>query len=366
MIDTPGMAWFPSSPEQATPAWLTTALAGAGDAWTGRVVSAEHEPIGAGKLGLSTRFRLTWSPEPTGGPRSVVGKFPSANPRSRRTGVGSGAYFREVAFYQQLAPLVTLPVPRCYWSAIDGARGDFAILLSDVSPARSVDQVTGASADEIACALQAIGGLHARFLGAGDLARHDWLPVRAAAGGRRMAAAYRLVLRGFLERFGSDLSGATAAVFERLDSRVRAWLGAEGPPFTLLHGDYRVDNLLFGSAGMPAVTVVDWQTVAVGPAACDAAYLVGGSLPVEARRGSEDALFETYWDALRVAGAAPGREDCWRSYRLNALSGVHMTAVGAMLVEPDERNTAMFATMAERHAAHVADLESFALLDGGR
>ena len=53
----------------------------------------------------------------------------------------------------------------------------------------------------------------------------------------------------------------------------------------LVHGDYRLDNMLFGQPGADrALTVVDWQTVTWGPAMTDVAYFLGCALPSELRR----------------------------------------------------------------------------------
>ena len=46
-----------------------------------------------------------------------------------------------------------------------------------------------------------------------------------------------------------------------------------------MHGDYRLDNMLFGRPGsLRDLTVVDWQTVTWGPAMTDVAYFLGCAL----------------------------------------------------------------------------------------
>ena len=51
-----------------------------------------------------------------------------------------------------------------------------------------------------------------------------------------------------------------------------------GPtPFAVIHGDYRLDNLMFPPDG-DGVVALDWQTVGVGPPARDIAYFLGTSL----------------------------------------------------------------------------------------
>ena len=52
-----------------------------------------------------------------------------------------------------------------------------------------------------------------------------------------------------------------------------------------MHGDYRLDNMLFGQPGADRpLTVVDWQTVTWGPAMTDVAYFLGCALADDVRR----------------------------------------------------------------------------------
>ncbi len=75
--------------------------------------------------------------------------------------------------------------------------------------------------------------------------------------------------------------------------------GASQRPQGLVHGDYRLDNMLFGDEGAErALTVVDWQTVTKGPAFTDVAYFIGCALPVEQRRAHYDELLAAYHQAL--------------------------------------------------------------------
>ncbi|HEV2980378.1 MAG TPA: phosphotransferase, partial [Solirubrobacteraceae bacterium] len=135
-------------------------------------------------------------------------------------------------------------------------------------------------------------------------------------------------------------------------------------PQGLVHGDYRLDNLLFThpDSARP-VTVVDWQTVGWGSAIADAAYFIGGSLPVAQRRSHERELFDGYHDALRQYGAAaPDAEQCWHEYRLQCFGGVLMVLIAAVVVQRTERGDDMFMAMLARHCQQALELESEALL----
>ena len=81
------------------------------------------------------------------------------------------------------------------------------------------------------------------------------------------------LLPGFLERYGDRIAPEHAEVCERFVAVADAWAADRRPPLGLVHGDYRLDNLLFAADGC---TVVDWQTVSWGPAMLDASYFIAG------------------------------------------------------------------------------------------
>ena len=125
---------------------------------------------------------------------------------------------------------------------------------------------------------------------------------------------------GFLERYGERVADEHVALVERFLPSIDAWAGERRGPLGLVHGDFRLDNLLFGEPGAPrAFCVVDWQTCGWGPAMVDAAYFIGGGLSVEDRRASERELLRGYCNGL--AGAV-GWDDCWDGYRRGCFAGV--------------------------------------------
>ena len=73
---------------------------------------------------------------------------------------------------------------------------------------------------------------------------------------------------------------------------------------TVVHGDYRLDNLMFSPDG--AVVALDWQTATVGSPTRDLAYFLETSLDVELRRRHEQALLAVYADALVAGGVDRG------------------------------------------------------------
>ena len=164
--------------------------------------------------------------------------------------------------------------------------------------------------------------------------------------------------RRYAGRLDNDCLSLGRGLVERLD----AYLDRDPPVRSLVHGDFRVDNILFAPDGA-ACWVVDWQTLGIGSPANDIAYLVGTSIADADRRAAFDATAFALWaDALSAQGVTVDRNALWRDYRIGALSGYFMAVFASMSVERTERGDEMFAVMAERPARQALALDSLGLL----
>src|SRR5690349_6875557 len=85
--------------------------------------------IGTGQMSQSHRVQFV-GPDGEG---SVVVKLASDDETSRATGVGMGAYYREIAFYRNLAPLVGGSLPACHLAEYDEVEGWFTLVLEDIA-----------------------------------------------------------------------------------------------------------------------------------------------------------------------------------------------------------------------------------------
>jgi hypothetical protein len=349
------------SPELLTPAWLTSVLGG-GDPGAATVTDVISTPVGTGQMCDSFRLALTYD-RPGAAPASVIAKIPSADPSSRAAGLHLGVYEAEVRFYQELAPKLRVRTPRVFHAAIDTDTADFVLLLEDLAPARQGDQLAGCAIEQAALVVDEMVKLHAPLWDSPALAELDWLG-RGADGRTMIAAALPTFWKGFVTRYADRLDPAVLDVGRTLLASIDAYARLDTGPATIVHGDFRLDNLLFGGPdGGPPVAVVDWQTCARGPALADLAYFIGSGLLADVRRDIEHDLVRSYHDRLLAAGVT-GYEwsRCWDDYRLGTLSGLIMAVTASMLVERTERGDAMFMVMAERHSHHALDLQATARL----
>lgn len=182
-----------------------------------------------------------------------------------------------------------------------------------------------------------------------------------------MQAMLTVLWPNFVERYGDQLDADVVDLGHRFIAALPAYYAHRPEPHTVLHNDYRLDNLLFATPeGGPAVAVVDWQTVGIGPAVLDVSYFVGAGLTVEDRRAHEEDLVRGYHQALLASGVEGFDWDrCWADYRAFAFAGFHMAVLASMIVERTDRGDAMFLAMAGRHGRQILDLGADAMLTSG-
>jgi hypothetical protein len=332
----------------------------------GAVESLQVEKIGTGQMSESHRVRIGYAAGAPPGPTSVVVKTASEDEGSRATGIGLGIYEREVRFYDELAPRIGGPLADCHLAMID-SDGSFTIVLEDLAPATQGDQITGCAPAQALLAIESLARLHAPVFADPVLGATPWLNQR----GVLTQALVAQLLEAFLERYEGRVAPEHIEVCERFVVSLDGWLEQHEPPLGLVHGDYRLDNMLFGAGeAARAFAVVDWQTVGWGAVMTDASYFIGGSLSLEDRRRHERDLLHAYHDALREHGVRGfGWEECWEGYRRQAFLGVLMTVAPAMLVQRTERGDEMFLVTLARYAQQVLDLDALELLPapgGGR
>lgn len=343
------------TPQSVDAAWLGDVLRAAGFA-DAPVRGFSAETIGTGQLGRCIRYTLDFAGSGGGAPRSLVGKFPSDDPTSRATGVALGLYRKEVEFYRTLAPRLSIATPRCYFAAVDGRGPDFALILEDMAPARPGDQIAGCSPEVARSAVLQLVGLHAPTWNDASLQKLDWL-VESSGGNRPL---YTQCFPGFLARYGSALDPDVVAILGRVTETTGPPFEYPEEPFSIVHIDYRLDNLLIDAARKPPhVTVVDWQSFVLGLPLSDVAYFMGASLLPETRRPIERDIVREYHERLCAAGVRDySWERCWADYRRGTFAGFAVAVVASMIVQETPRGNEMFLAMASRHGRHALDLDA--------
>jgi hypothetical protein len=348
--------FIPTTPDAITREWLTDALGVP-------VASVDKEMVGTGQMGDSVRLTLRYEGA-VPGPASVVAKLPALDPTSRATAAALGSYKLEVNFYRELAPVLPVRAPQCDVARHDDATDDFILILEDLAPATQGDQLAGCTHDQAILAVDELPKLHAPRWGDPRLAEMTLFnraePDSAAAGAMFITMLYD----GFRTRYWDRLDPDVRELCERFIPRLASYMSNREGPWTVAHGDYRLDNLLFGTdEGGPPIAVVDWQTVSHGPGIADLSYFIGAGFLPDERSVHEKELVERYHDGMRTAGVDLEWDDCWTQYRRYTFAGLIMAVAASMLVEQTARGDDMFMAMANRHGRHALELDAEALID---
>jgi hypothetical protein len=351
----------PASPENASPEWFTATLRAAGVLGPdGAVTEVAAQPVGNGLVGDSIRFTLGYRGDPGDAPTSVVAKFPAADPHYRAAALAEQVYQRERLFYRELAGALAIRVPRCLRAGT--AEGDFVLLLEDLGPAVGGDQIAGCSVERAEAVVDAAAGLHAPGWGDPALEQAAW-DIRPGLV-ERAGRGYPALFERFAAELGPRLDPADLEIGARLAPVIGEWFAGQPRPWTLTHGDFRLDNMLFDIRdGREPVGVLDWQTIMPGPGTVDVAYFLGGCLPTPLRRAHEPRLLRRYHDRLQALGVRDYPfERCERDYRYNTFLGYFMATYAPMVVRRTERGDQMFTVWLARTASQIRDLGSLELL----
>jgi len=266
-----------------------------------------------------------------------------------------GYYEREWGAYRDLLVDGRVAAPTCHLNALVDDRP--CLVLEDLARHRSGDQVQGITEAEATAAVDLAADLHAGFWDDGRLEAFTWMPgpedPRVAGYGNLLEMMWDQFRAGAGSGAGADVLGAARAAMDRFDDVIEEFSRA---PVTVVHGDFRLDNLLFDGDG-PAVAV-DWQLTARGRGPYDLAFLLAGSAETEFRRRHERGLLERYHERLRHHGVDDYSFDaCWQDYRRGHIQNLPNPVTAAVVVDPgNDRGREMLRRNAERALVAVADL----------
>ena len=340
-------------------AWLTAVLAprfGTLD-----VADLAVTPVGTGQMGASYRVRAAFAAtsEARNGPvpDSFVVKLPNPDPSSRA--MAAGAYRTEVSFYREIASTLPVRTPDCFFAAISDRGEEFVLVLEDLAPAVQGDQLAGCSGPAAIDAVVNLARLHGPRWCDPTLDHHVWLARPDPEEADVLADVMGTATETFTTRFADRISPQDRATLELVPEIVGDWVVGRAERFALVHGDYRLDNLMFPADGAAGVAALDWQTLSIGLPARDLAYFVGTSLAPDERRASERELVEAYRDELSRLGVSGYSADaCFDDYRFGALQGPVIIVLGAAYGTPTPRGDEMFLAMTARACSTIRELDT--------
>ncbi|CAO5177469.1 Aminoglycoside phosphotransferase [Frankia sp. AiPs1] len=348
-------------PAEASPRWVTTVLRRAD--LDIEVTAVRSEPIGTGQLSANYRIHLDLDgADAARAPATLVLKLPAGSDQARAQ-IAAG-YRSEIGFYTRFAASTTINVPRCWGAAISADARAFTLVLADAHPARAGRQVDGCAPAQADTAVRNLAALHAPFWGLADLGDGvDWLRRTDEVGLGFMAEVLAASTAPFVERYAGRLPAEDADTLRRVAEVSDRWGRHVSGRHSLIHGDYRLDNLLF--EGSSAVIAVDWQSLEIGFPGRDLAYFLSTALAPARRRAHERDLIRAYHQRLTELGVTGyPLEDCFHDYRLGMLQGPLLTVLGALYATHERTESAdrMFLSMAANSCAAIRELGTLELL----
>ena len=300
-------------------------------------VSREVIGTGVGFVGEIHRCLLSWDANRDDLPASVIVKVPSKLPLNRSLGEGLQLYEREVTAYQELSSDMGLPMPNVLYSAMDDDPTPwlesvinflftrlplggvswltvkflelasknpklrrYVLVLEDISDARPPSQVEGGSLDDALISLATLAKFHA----------HHWMSEKSIAVSNRIWAVNRLpkVIQAsyarnreeFVSRFGDLVGDEKMKVIDDAQGRLEDLLAPLArDPWTLLHGDYRLDNIMFRPNG--EIVVIDYQLLCKGRPGWDVTYFITTALSAD-HKSEEEKMLKHYHETLLLEG----------------------------------------------------------------
>lgn len=353
------MSEFPTHPDEVTPDWLTEILAGSEAGEHGAVSAVTWTPIGTGQVGDSVRFALTHE---GGATSTLAAKFAAENETSRATAKMMRLYEKEVRFYREIAPHLGARLPRTYVCEVSEDAGEFILLFEDLGPARGGNQIAGCELSDARQGIYQAAAIHASSWAREELIGKDWLAAPEAVAAQ-VAAMYPHAQSTFAERYADLLEPEYMELCERFALHFDKLGAFSKPPQCLVHGDFRLDNMLFDVVdGAEPIAILDWQTVVSGKAMTDVGYFLGTGIGNDLRRAHEDELLDLYHDEMAKRGVMLNREEMLREYRICALSGVATAVFSAAFVERTDRGDANFLSMARGACGLALDHGSLDIL----
>ena len=341
--------------------WVCAALHASGALPSeARVSDVSRERIGEGVGLLSQLYRLrpTYEGACPDAPASLVAKLPTTDPTMRFLAGSLNAYGREVKFYRECAEGAPFGSAACHAAAIDESSGDFALLLEDMAGLTPVDQIAGVSWAFAEQACDTLADFHAGWSGDVRLpamAETFWPlknPVYPELLGSMFETGWAIARREVghqlspaLIRYGDNWRRLAAYCAEQLSDHD-----------TLLHGDFRADNLFLDGGRIAAL---DFQIAMVGPGIYDLAYFVSQSLSPEERAGRDRQLVERYIAAMARHGVKLDPGETWRLYRLSlAYCLIYPMAVFPSWDANNERGRDLMRTILMRCATAIEDTDA--------
>lgn len=350
------MIGIPSSLNDIDAAWLTSALKEKG-LLKSKVLNVDIESIGAGIGLMSELGRLTIKyADAEILPSNIVAKCAAQN-ENRDIARILDYYHREANFYDNLSKDCPLTVPKSYFTAVDSETYDCVFLMEDLGDHALGDQLEGCTREQAEHSIERVADMHGKWWN--KLEEYPWA-YDSVCDDELIKLGdwiYKPGLEPTIENFSDCISSDMQRVMRAVGAHYQqVFQKLSGSHRTFIHGDYRLDNIVYRSVnGKIDSTVLDWQLSGLAPSMWDIAYFMCQSLKADLCREIERDLIRLYHDRLLAAGVENySHEECWNDYRIWILFClIYPVAVCGTLDLANDRGNQLATVMLERNVSAV-------------
>jgi thiamine kinase-like enzyme len=254
--------------------------------------------VGEGFMGQLARVTLEYTESAVDAPKTLIAKFASTKPETREMARDQNLYTREIGFYRDIGQNVGVPIPICYYSIHLKDSNHFVMLLEDLAPGESSDQVLGTSKETSRQVIEHFAKLHAKWWNSDELAQYDW--AKWILNEMTMDQGLELINQSIkqAEETGKFDAYPEMKRLMHLLPPLMKFEPAPPYPFSLTHGDLRSDNIIQPTDEGGHFAVIDWQLAGKGDPVNDIARWLVQSISIEDRRETEQELLKLYHDKL--------------------------------------------------------------------
>ena len=356
---------LPTTIDEVTPQWLTSVFRTSGAlAEDGSVATVSTDPfaVGVGLLSLLYRATLTYEGAADRAPATVIVKMETDIEAQRGIADALQFYQREMRFYRELAPDLALRTPKVHAAIMSESNTDFCLVMEDLSAMAAMDQQAGVSLEEALVSAEGMAAFHAHFWrwDFSDLAE-TFLPFDNPI--------YRIALPSIFEAgWGNTLKHAghlvpddVRAFGDRFGELVPFFVEQVGEMETLIHGDWRADNLMVDEHGK--LVLIDFQITGIGAAGYDLGYFLSQSVEPEVRREGQQQIIDRYFSTLEAEGAPFDRAEEERVIRLStAWCLIYAVASFASWDDLPDKSRELLPAMLRRSVTAITDNDALSLL----
>lgn len=272
-------------------------------------------------------------------------------------------YSNEVNFYRHLAHDCPIESPPLLYAEIDPETQDFLLILEDLGSENAGNQLEDCSYDVMREAFTRAAQLHGRYWNrTADLTfLRDQINDETTV--FRRDGIYKPGIEPTLELFGDLVSPEMADAIRAIgDQFFELFNRAMQGPQTVVHGDYRTDNMMIFPG--PRIVAVDWQNTMRGNGPHDIAYFSSQSCGSDLRGDIERAALAHYHETLLGEGVTDySFETCLLDYQLNLLIVmITPVAICGTLDPGNERGVELGRVILKRSLEALQSMDCLALL----